>query len=106
MLFIARWGDGTAAGSRIAPGSTSDQLLSLSDLAATFLAVTGQSMPHDQFRDSFNMLPVLTGEQNPSDPVREVMFQQSGSEDLAGLGNAMMRAVRVNNWKLLFHDNA
>jgi arylsulfatase A-like enzyme len=33
--FIARWGDGTSAGSRIAPGHETDQLIGLNDLMAT-----------------------------------------------------------------------
>jgi arylsulfatase A-like enzyme len=105
VLFIARWGDGTPGGSRIRPGATSRQLISLSDLAATFLALTGQSMPPDQFRDSYNILPILLGQQDESDPVREIMYQMSGSEWRAGLGEAPFRAVRQNQWKLIFHDN-
>jgi arylsulfatase A len=104
VLFLARWGDGTPAGSRIAPGSSSRQLISLSDLAATFLAITNQSIPEDQFRDSHNLLPILLGKQNESIPVRKFMYQQSGTEDLAGVGNKMFRAVRWNNYKLIFHD--
>ena len=104
VLFIARWGDGTPSGSRIRPGSESGQLISLSDLAATFLAVTGQSMPANDFRDSYNLLSILLGSQSESVPVREFMYQQSGLENLAGIGNARFRAVRWNDWKLIFHD--
>ena len=58
--FIAWWPG------KIEAGSTSDQLLSLIDLMATFSALTGQDAPEG--KDSINMLPALTG--SPEEPLR------------------------------------
>lgn len=59
MPFIVRWGDGTAAGSKIAPGSISDQLIVNHDWVATMYELTGQSMSEDQAMDSASLMPIL-----------------------------------------------
>ncbi|MCG8449297.1 MAG: sulfatase-like hydrolase/transferase, partial [Pirellulales bacterium] len=74
--FIARWGDGTQAGSIISPGSTSDALVSVNDLMATFYDLTGQAMESDQAMDSASILPVLTG---ASSEVRSSMYMQQNN---------------------------
>ena len=53
--FIASW-PGT-----IKAGSTNNQLLCLTDMMATFAAITGYKMKNDMGEDSFNALPSLQG---------------------------------------------
>ena len=53
--MIVRWPG------RIRPGSTSDQLVCLTDLMATLAAITGAVLPQDAAEDSFNLLPVMEG---------------------------------------------
>lgn len=56
--FIARWPG------QVAPGSTSDALVSNIDLMATLAAVTDQKLQAGEGPDSFNLLPALTGKEN------------------------------------------
>jgi arylsulfatase A-like enzyme len=56
MPFIVRWPD------QVPAGRVSDQLLSFTDLMATFAAMTGTQLPQEAAPDSINMLPVLLGE--------------------------------------------
>ncbi|MFO0824293.1 MAG: arylsulfatase [Gemmataceae bacterium] len=53
--FIVRWPDTVKA------GSTSDQLLSLTDLMSTIAAIVDVNLPDNAAEDSFNMLPALLG---------------------------------------------
>jgi len=78
--FIARWGDGTPGGSKIAPGSVSDQLICSHDWVAAMYALTEQDMAVDQAVDAVNILPVLLGRQPPGEPVREFLLHQ-GNKD-------------------------
>ncbi len=62
--FIVRWPG------RVPAGTTSNHFLSTNlDLLATFAAITAQSLAADEGRDSFNVLPALTG--SPAKPIRE-----------------------------------
>ncbi|MBW3566256.1 MAG: sulfatase-like hydrolase/transferase [Acidobacteria bacterium] len=74
--FIVRWGDGTAAGSKIAPGTVSDQLIVNHDWVATMYELTGQTMAEDQAMDSASLLPILTGTQKG--PLHEFLIYQAG----------------------------
>ena len=74
--FIVRWGDGTAAGSKVAPGSVSDQLIVNHDWVATMHELTGQPMAEDQAMDSASLLPILTGRQKG--PLHEFVIYQAG----------------------------
>lgn len=74
--FIVRWGDGTPAGSKVAPGSISDQLVIGHDWVATMYELTGQQMAEDQAMDSASLMPILTGKQKG--PLREFAIHQSG----------------------------
>ncbi|MFT5499218.1 MAG: arylsulfatase A, partial [Kiritimatiellia bacterium] len=51
--FIARWPG------KIPPGTSSDQLIGLTDLLATFAAICGAPLPAGAGTDSFNQLPAL-----------------------------------------------
>ncbi len=83
--FIVRWPG------RIAAGSASDHLVSLTDLMATFAALLRAELPGDAGEDSFDFLPVLKGE-TPTAPLREVIVNHS----LDG-----MFAIRQDGWKLI-----
>ncbi|HVS33516.1 MAG TPA: sulfatase-like hydrolase/transferase [Thermoanaerobaculia bacterium] len=74
--FIVRWGDGTAAGSKVAPGTVSDQLIVNHDWVATMYELTGQTMAADQAMDSASLLPILTGTQKG--PLHEFVIYQAG----------------------------
>ncbi|NZA25999.1 arylsulfatase [Luteimonas sp. SJ-92] len=76
--FIAKWGDGTAAGSVIPPDTVSDQLIMGQDWVATMYELTGQDMQEDQAMDSLSLLPVLTGRQSEREPLREFALYQAG----------------------------
>jgi len=74
---------------RVAAGSVSDELLSLTDFMATMAAVTGQLLPDDAAEDSFNALPAL--ERRNRKPIRETIIQESGKG---------IRSIREGYWKL------
>lgn len=88
--FIARWPG------RIEAGTTSDELLSLTDVMATCAAIVGAELPDDAAEDSFDMLPVLLGEQT-GEPVREYLLQQTISLALS---------IREGRWKYLDHKGS
>ncbi|MDH3584087.1 MAG: arylsulfatase [Phycisphaerae bacterium] len=88
--FIVRWPGGIKA------GSTSDQLLSLTDVFATCAAVVGAPVPDTAAEDSFNMLPVLQGTQGDK-PVRPYLLQQTMSLALS---------IRQGDWKYLDHKGS
>ena len=83
---------------KVKPDATSSQLISLTDVMATVAAIVGADLPADAAEDSFNMLPVLLGEDN-DDPIRPFLLQQAfgGSRDLA---------IRRGNWKYLDHTGS
>ena len=85
--FIARWKG------NIAPGSTSAQTISLTDLLATCAAITGTTLPDNAAEDSFNLLPVLLGKDGGK-PVRDYTLHQTISLALA---------IRQGPWKYLDH---
>ena len=81
--FIARWPG------HIAPGTTSDDLVCLVDLAtATAAAVAGEKLPDGAAPDSFNLLPTLLGQ--PKQMKRDTLGVMSGNGDLA---------IRQGQWK-------
>lgn len=86
--FLARWP------ARIKAGTTSDQPLSLTDLFATCAAIVGKNLPKDAGEDSFNMLPVLTGEQGEA-WVRPYLLQQTHW--------AQKLSIRRGEWKYMDH---
>ena len=57
------------SGSRVKAGTTSAELLSLTDVMATIAAITGAELPRDSAEDSFDFLPVLEGKATA--PVRD-----------------------------------
>ena len=83
--FIVRWPE------QVAAGSTSDQLVSLTDLMATAAALLGADVPDDAGEDSYNLLPVLQGIA-PTTPLRDAIVHHSGDG---------MFAIRQGAWKLI-----
>jgi len=84
--FIARWPG------RMRPGSTSDELICLVDMLATFAALTGQTLSRDAGPDSFNVLPALLGEKHDK-PCRDHLVLQTGGVN--------QLTIRKGPWKLL-----
>lgn len=82
--FIVRWKG------RIAP-FVSDEVICTIDLAASFAAITGQSLPDDSCLDSFDVSDVLLGKSDAKG--REHLLQQDN-----GSGNFGLRA---GDWKLV-----
>ena len=91
--FIVRWGDGTPAGSRIAPGTVSDELVLCQDWVATMYDLTGQSIAEGQAMDSATLMPLLLGQQPQGVPVHEFVIYQAGY--------AYDGAIRRGDWVLL-----
>lgn len=87
--LIARWNN------RIEPGSVSDELISLADLMATFGALTSHDIPVNEGEDSYNMLPLLLGEN--TGPVRKSMVTQSGNGILS---------YHKGKWKLIMSSGS
>ena len=77
---------------KVAAGSTSDQMMSQTDIMATVAAILEHDLPVGTAEDSFNMLPVLLGE--AKEPVRPHLLMQ-------GFGGGRTLAVRRGNWKYL-----
>ncbi|MDR1492330.1 MAG: sulfatase-like hydrolase/transferase [Planctomycetaceae bacterium] len=75
--FIVHWGDDTEAGSKIKPGTTTNQVIGTHDLAATFAEIAGVEPGEDQALDSVSFLPVLLGKQSEDKPIRESLLVQS-----------------------------
>ena len=88
--MIARWPG------KIPPGSATDQTFCLTDIMATVAAVVGFELPNAAAEDSYNFLPVLTGEQGGS-PVREHTLHQT---------NQLALAIRRGPWKYLDHQGS
>lgn len=83
--FLARWPG------HIAKGTTSNALLALLDMPATFAAIAGVKIPAGQCADSMNVLPALVGE---SKTAREKLINHNG-------GTQGPFAIRSGDWKLI-----
>jgi arylsulfatase A-like enzyme len=81
--FIARWPG------QIAPGSTSRQLICLTDLFATVADITGAGLPGGSAEDSVSFLPALAGK--PIESTRAGVIHHSISGHFA---------YRLGKWKL------
>ena len=85
--FIARWPG------RIAPGTSSDYTLNLTDLFATAADILGRKLPPNAAEDSISLLPVLLGQESQI-ARREAVFIQGNGKDSA-------IAVCSGQWKLI-----
>jgi arylsulfatase A-like enzyme len=87
--FIARWPG------HIPPGVSSDELIGLVDMMATFSAVAGHELDKDAGPDSFNMLPALLGKKTDS-PLRQHLVLHTNGNGPLGL--------RMGPWMLITKD--
>jgi arylsulfatase A-like enzyme len=83
--FLAKWPG------EIPAGTVSKQVVSTTDMMATFAAVIGEELPKGAGPDSYNVLPALLGKKLP-DPERPVVFVSGGTGKLA---------LRAGKWKLM-----
>jgi len=83
--FIARWPG------RIKPGTTSEQMICLTDLMAGCAALTGAELDPEEAPDSFNFMPALTGSKAKG-PVRDHLISHSSKG---------VFAIRKGDWKLI-----
>lgn len=88
--LIVRWPE------KIEPGSMTDQMTSLTDIMATCAAIVGAKLPDNAAEDSYNMLPVLLGQQS-NEPVRKYLLQQT---------NRLALSIRRGRWKYLDHKGS
>ncbi|MFY0654020.1 MAG: arylsulfatase [Cyclobacteriaceae bacterium] len=88
--FIVRWPG------KVQANTTSDQLLSLTDVMATIAEIVDVKLPENVAEDSYSMLPVLVGNQG-NKPIRQYMLQQTMSLELS---------IRNGNWKYLDHKGS
>ncbi|MBT3275880.1 MAG: arylsulfatase [Spirochaetales bacterium] len=89
--FITRWPQKIAANTR------TDQTVCLCDIMATCAALVGADLPHGAAEDSFNILPVLLGEQSEDLPIRKHTLHQTISLALS---------IRKGSWKYLDHQGS
>ncbi|MCP4611659.1 MAG: sulfatase-like hydrolase/transferase [Planctomycetes bacterium] len=83
--FLARWPG------KIEPGSTSDEVICLTDLITTSAAVVGAKLPDAAGPDSFNILPALLGAEL-DEPIRPAIVHHS----VFGVFS-----IRQGKWKLI-----
>ena len=81
--FIVRWGDGTAAGSAVAPGSVAGQTVMNHDWVATVYDLLAQPMANDQAMDSASLLPVLL--YGSEAPVHDFVIYQAGDASVGAI---------------------
>jgi arylsulfatase A len=86
MPFIVRWPG------KVRSGSVSDQTICFTDMLATFASVVGVDLPQEAGPDSFNLLPVLLGEQRDAEPVRNTLVTMSAKRTLS---------IQSGEWKLI-----
>jgi arylsulfatase A-like enzyme len=84
---IARWPG------HIAAGTASHQTVCLTDLMATCAAIVAAPLPNDAAEDSYNILPILLGQQTDG-PVRSATLHQT---------IRLALAIRQGVWKYLDH---
>ncbi|MEM7131600.1 MAG: arylsulfatase [Chloroflexota bacterium] len=89
--FIARWPG------QVAPNTQTDQTVCLCDIMATCAAIVGADLPHEAAEDSFNILPVLLGQQPEEQPIREHTLHQTIHLALS---------IRKGPWKYLDHQGS
>jgi len=85
--FITRWPG------RVPAGTTSAEVICLTDFMATAAALRGTTLPPNAGEDSYNLLPVLTGEKLAR-PLRDATVHHSSGGEFA---------IRQGRWKLLLH---
>lgn len=90
MPFIVRWPGHVEA------GSVSRQVICFTDLMATFAGILGTELPEGAGEDSYNILPVLLGEQPAGRPVRGPVVIPA-----LAAGDDSPMTIRSGPWKLI-----
>ncbi|MEM9337198.1 MAG: sulfatase-like hydrolase/transferase [Bacteroidota bacterium] len=88
--FFAKWPQ------KITPGTTSHQVLCLTDLFSTFSAIAKINVPDHVGEDSYNMLPALLGVAG-NQQIREATVHHSSQGKFA---------IRKGDWVLLLHPGS
>ena len=88
--FIVRW-PGV-----VKPGTTSDEIICMTDVLATLANILQVDLPEDAGEDSYSFLPVLKGDKLDG-PIREATILDSWNG---------VKAVRQGDWKLIMADNS
>jgi arylsulfatase A-like enzyme len=88
--FLVRWPY------KVEQGSSSDRMVCLNDLLATFAELTGQEVDWNAGEDSFSFLGALTGKESGMEE-RSIMVNQSISSTLS---------IRQDNWKLILDKSS
>ena len=88
MPFIVRWPG------RVKAGTVSAQIISFTDLMATFADVCQAKLPAGAGPDSFSFLPVLEGRQPKDKPIRPPIVMRAGSV-------SSMMMIRSGDWVLI-----
>ncbi|MEN8228682.1 MAG: arylsulfatase [Bacteroidota bacterium] len=83
--FFARWPG------KIKPGAESDEIICHTDLMATLAAILDKPLPENSAEDSYNILPVLLGEEVDK-PIREATVHHSIDGSFS---------IRQGKWKLV-----
>ena len=100
--FIVKWGDGTVAGSPIAPGTRSSQLISVQDWVSAMYHLTGQTIALDQALDSVNILPIFLGQQPSGVAARDELIIQA-----ADFGqDTKYRGIQMGDWVLIVNASS
>ena len=99
--FVARWGDGTAAGSTIQPGTVNSELINLLDFTRTAAAIAGAPLLPTEAVDSWNILPALLGD-GTDQRIREAQFSVS----YGGRYAIAQKDDDGNEWKLIFSSGS
>ncbi len=90
--MIVRWPG------KVSPGSSSNQITSLTDVFATVAEIVDAQFPVEAAADSFSMLPAMLGTDSGK-PIRPYILQQ-------GFGGKRYLAIRRGNWKYLAHKGS
>ena len=90
--FIVRWPG------KVAAGSESDQVITLTDMLATTAGLLGQDLPESAGGDSFDLSPVILGKRVDG-PIRTSTILQTGKGLLAfRQGDWKLRATKLPKW--------
>lgn len=83
--FLAKWPG------RIKPGTRSKEIVSTTDMLATFATIVGEELPAGAGPDRYNVLPALIGKKLPH-PERPVVLSSGGTGAIS---------IRSGKWKLI-----
>jgi arylsulfatase A len=83
--FVAKWPG------KIPAGTVSKEIVSTTDMMATFAAIVEEKLPQGAGPDSYNVLPALLGDALP-DPERPIVFISGGTG---------AHSLRAGKWKLI-----